>query len=632
MDPRLLHYYRTELQFTKEMAAEFAAEYPKIAGRLGLDGFEVADPYVERLIEGFAFLTARVQLKLDAAFPRFTQHLLECVLPHYLAPLPSMAVVQFAPEPADPALLAGPVLPRGTVLRALLGKGDQTACEYRTAHAVRVWPLEITAAQYVGSARDLATLELPEVAGARAGVTLRLRPTGKAGWDKLPIHALPLFLVGPEDVPMHLYEQLLGNTLAVVIRPAAARRAFQEVIREGAVSAVGFADEESLLPPEPRSFEGYRLLREYFAFPERFRSVQLGGLDRAAARAAQVPQHRGGELEVVFVLDRADPRLQNNVDADRFRLFCTPAVNLFPKTCDRIHLEPGESDYQVVPDRTRPIDFEVHSVLSVTGHGTADDVEQEFRPLYGTDDFTRRGTGLRFFTIERQPRKLPESKHGGGPRSTYVGSEVYLSIVDGDRPPHDPDLKQLAVRALCSNRDLPMSMPVGQRDTDFTLDEGGAWVRSIRCLCGPTRPRPSVAQGETSWRLVNHLSLNHLSLVDADGRQGAAALRELLGLYGDLAERAVQKQIQGVRSIRSAPVIRRLPTSGPLAFGRGLRIELVCDENEFEGTGVWLLGAVLERFFARYVSINSFTETVVHTVERGEIAHWPPRIGNRPLL
>jgi type VI secretion system protein ImpG len=495
-----------------------------------------------------------------------------------------------------------------------------------------MWPIECKDAGYIGSARDLATLRVPAIDPAlvpaignvRAGIRLRLATLGKAVWGKLPIGSLPLYLVGTDDTPFQLYEQLLANTVAVVLRPAGDRPAWHEIVADRPVRPLGFDDDEALLPAEPRAFQGYRLLREYFAFPQRFRFADLHGLARAAARAGDLR-----ELEVVVLLDRADPRLLNNIDARNFVPFCTPAVNLFPKTCDRIHLDPTENRYHVVPDRTRPLDFEIHSVSAVTGHGGADQPEQEFRPLYGTDDFARRGQDQRYFVPERRPRKLPESR-AGGVRSAYVGSELFLTLVDGDRPPHDPALKQLSVRALCSNRDLPLSMPVGLRETDFTLDSG-AFVQGARCLGRPTPPRPPVADGELAWRLIDHLSLNYLSLVDA-GPQGAVALRELLGLYADLGERTDQKQIQGVRSVHSGPVVRRLPTAGPLAFGRGLHIDVTCDENEFQGSSVYLLGAVLEQFFARYVSVNSFTETVLHTVERGEIARWPPRIGTRHLL
>ena len=176
-------------------------------------------------------------------------------------------------------------------------------------------------------------------------------------------------------------------------------------------------------------------------------------------------------------------------------------------------------------------------------------------------------------------------------------------------------------------------MPVGRGRTDLTLDIS-APVDAVRCIVGPTRPRPSLAhaQGETAWRLISHLSLNYLSLNDADDRQGAAALREMLSLYADLSAPGVRNQVEGIKSAESRQVTRRIPVPGPIAFGRGLEIILSLDEAAFKGTGVFLIGAVLEQFFARYVSINSFTETVVTTVERGEVIRWPVRAGQRHLL
>nr|MCU0808986.1 type VI secretion system baseplate subunit TssF [Candidatus Contendobacter sp.] len=209
--------------------------------------------------------------------------------------------------------------------------------------------------------------------------------------------------------------------------------------------------------------------------------------------------------------------------------------------------------------------------------------------------------------------------------------EVYLSLVDADEAPYRGNLRQLAVTTLCTNRDLPLHMPVGLGQTDFTL-ASGAPVRAVRCLAGPTKPRPSHAQGDTAWRLISHLSLNYLSLADTDARQGAVALRELLALYGDLAEAAVRKQIDGVNSVQAVPVTRRAPIPGPIAFARGLEVTVNLDEAAFEGSGIFLLGSVLEQFFAKYASINSFTETVVKSTERGEIIRWPARIGRRHTL
>jgi len=625
MDSRLLQYYHQELQHLREMGGEFAREFPKIAGRLGLEGFECADPYVERLLEGFGFLTARVQLKMDDEFPRFTQHLLEIIYPHYLAPIPSMVVVQFQPDPTEGSLEKGFVIPRDSALRSILGKGDQTPCEYRTGQAVTLWPLELTEAHYFAGREPVAHLELPELARVRAGIRLRLRTTvPDLPISKLALDRLAIFLRGSDALPGRLYEQLLANVVLLVARPSERPAPWHEVIAGHSLRRLGFADEQALLPCPPPSFHGYRLLQEYFAFPQRFLFVELGGLEPAVRRCA------GRELEVLILLDRADPALENLVSAAQFALFCAPAINLFPKRADRIHLTEQVAEHHLVLDRTRPMDFEVVQVAHVTGIG-AENEEQEFLPFYASYDRLSQREQRSFYTMRRLPRLLSQQQRRQGPRSTYVGSEVYLSLVDANETPYRGDLRQLAVAALCTNRDLPLHMPIGRGETDFTL-ASGAPVSAVRCLAGPSRPRPSRAHGDTAWRLISHLTLNYLSIADSDKRQGAAALRELLALYGDLTDDGIRKQIDGVISIQTTPITRRAPISGPIAFARGLEVAVALDESAFAGAGIFLLGAVLELFFAKYASINSFTETVVKSTERGEIMRWPARIGRRQTL
>lgn len=625
MDPRLLQYYNRELQHLREMGGEFAREYPKIAGRLGLDTFECADPYVERLLEGFSFLAARVQLKIDDEFPKFTQHFLDIIYPHYLAPTPSMAVVRFQPDLTEGSLESGFIIPRDTDLHSLLGKGEQTACEYRTAHPVTLWPLEITEAQYFAGKEPVAFLDLPDLAKVRAGLRLRLRTTLPGlTFSKLPLERLSLYLHGSDALPMRLYEQLLANTVMVVVRPGQRPAPWHEVVAGRLIQRLGFEPEQALLPYVPPSFQGYRLLHEYFTLPQRYLFVELGGLGPAVGRCVD------SELELLVLFNRADPVLENTVAAANFALFCTPAINLFPKRADRIHLSDQFVEYHVLPDRTRPMDFEVYQVASVTGIGAEND-EQEFLPFYARYDRLNQRDQRAFYTVQRLPRLLSSEQRRVGPRSSYVGSESYLALVDANEAPYHGNLRQLAVTTLCTNRDLPLHMPVGQGETDFTLNTS-APVRAVRCLVGPTKPRPSHAHGDTAWRLISHLSLNYLSIADSDARQGAVALRELLALYGDLAEAAVRKQIDGVHSVRATPVTRRAPIPGPIAFVRGLEVTITLDETAFEGEGILLFGAMLERFFAKYASINSFTETVVRSTERGEIMRWPVRIGQRHTL
>ncbi|MGN3960630.1 type VI secretion system baseplate subunit TssF [Burkholderia gladioli] len=629
MDPRLLRYYNRELQHVREMGAEFASAYPKIAGRLGMEGFECADPYVERLLEGFAFLAARVQLKLDAQYPVFTQHLLEMVYPHYLSPIPSMAVVQLHPDTAEDLPPAGHAVARHTVLRSLTGFGERTACEYRTAHELRLWPLELAEARYFDTPAALAAAGLvpPPGRAARAGLRLRFRTLAGAEAKMLALDTLPVYLAGADELPALLYEQLLANGLGYTVRTASASEGeFVELHHErAALRASGFDEEQAMLPYGSRSFSGYRLLQEYFACPERFRFVEFTGLRALLARA------RGKEFEIVVWLDRSVARLHNAIDAGNFRLFCTPAANLFERRADRIHLQGGRTEYHILGDRTRPMDFEVHSVLEVQGYGDRQEPEQRFLPFYDSNSRNWHGGQAAFYTLRREPRLLSTRQKQNGARSSYVGSETFIALVDGKDAPYATSLRQLGLRLLCTNRDLPLHMPVGKSYTDFTLDTD-APVASIRCVAGPTRPRAPVATGETAWRLISHLQLNYLSLLEDEGEQGAASLREMLGLYHDEFDAAARRQVEGIRQASARPVTRRVPVPGPITYGRGLEITLTCADAAFEGSSAFLLGSVLQHFLARYVSLNAFTETVLRTQERNEVARWPATPGKRPIL
>jgi type VI secretion system protein ImpG len=620
VDARLLEYYNRELRYLRELGGEFARDFPKIAGRLGLDSFECADPYVERLLEGFAFLAARVHLKIDGEFPRFSEQLLGLVCPHYLGPTPSMAVVEFTPDERQGGLKDGFALPRGTALRARLPRNDAT-CEYRTAHDVTLWPIELKALT-VASASGVPEVRFPGRT-AKGSLTLRLRTTNGAPFARTPIDELTLFFRGGDTVTWRLFELVVNGAIGVAARDP--KSGSWTRIAGATVEPFGAADDAALLPVGPRAFQGYRLLHEYFAFPERFLFARLRGL------GSGIRECKGSEIELLVALDRPDPSLEPVVTPSNVSLFSTPAVNLFPKRADRIQLTDAGHEYHLVPDRAHPLDYEVHSVTSVVGFAASGDAVHEFSPFYRSRHGANPAADPAFFTVNRRERISSGRQRSQGPRSSYLGSEVFLSLVDGRHGPFRPELRQLAVETLCTNRDLPLLMPVGQSDTDFVM-ETGAPVKAVRCIAGPGAPRPSHAIGETTWRLVSHLSLNYLTLTDVSPEEGAAALRELLSLYADLGDPASQRQISGVRSSSSRPIVRKLPIEGPPSFVRGVEVTIDCDESTFEGTGVYVLGMVLSRFLARYVSINSFVETVVRTQQRGEVARWPLTAGRRPTL
>jgi type VI secretion system protein ImpG len=504
----------------------------------------------------------------------------------------------------------------------MLGRGEQTACEYRTAHGVTLWPLEIVEAEYFRYSGAAASLGVPSLPGVKAGLRIRIKTTGGLRFNQLALDRLTLHLRGAEEGPMQLYEQLLANAVALVARPVKLPAPWMEVLDASHIREVGFDDDQALLPLSTRSFSGHRLLNEYFSFPARFMFVELAGLAGAVARSAD------SELDLIVLLGRSESALESGVSAANFALFCSPAINLFPKRADRIDLTERAYEYHVVADRTKALDFEVYEVTDVSGFGAAGEREREFLPFYASSDFTPERDRGAYFSVRRAPRLHADGLEA---RSNYFGSELFLQLVDANEAPYRSALRQLGIGTLCTNRDLPLLMSLGGGRTDFTM-ASGAPVKAVRCLGSPTKPRPPLAEGGAAWRLISHLSLNYLSLMDAEQKVGAAALREILSLYADVADSAVRKQIEGLKTVTVKPVLRRIMSGGPIAFGRGLQIDVTFDEAAFRGTGVFLLGAVLEQFFARYVSINSFTETIIRTLDRGETARWPARTGQRPIL
>lgn len=632
MDTRLLQYYERELRYLRELGAEFAQHFPKVAARLGMSELSCADPHVERLLEGVAFLSARVHLKLDAEYPRFTQHLMALVYPHYLAPTPSMTVVQFAPSMRESSLSGGFVLPRGSVLRARTGQRDAAACEYRTAHEVELWPIEIESVDYTSVLQSVADLRLPCREPIQAVLRIKLKTTSGVRFDALAMRSLPLFLRGGDEISARLYEQLVTRAHAVVMRwgPDTTQHvALSDA--EKPVLPMGFADEQALLPHGPRSFQGYRLLQEYFAFPSRFDFVELCGLRAGLARCAS------DRLELLVPLTRFDPALEGAVDRGRVVPFATPAINLFPRRCDRLPLTDRSHELHVLPDRTRPLDFEVHTLTCVTAYQPGQE-PLELQPMYAqrgrVDSTSRGGEGHAHYALERRPRLASFQQKRRGTRTPYAGSELFLTLTEAGGPTTHGTARQLGVEALCTNRDLPLLLAIGtgaEGGDDFQL-QSAAPVAAVRCIAGPTPPRAASLDGDVAWRLISQLSLNYLSLCQEDG--SADGVREMLALHAQLGDPSLLRQVAGIRGVSATSVVRPMPANhaGARGFARGLAVTLDCEEQAFTGHGVFTLASVLSRFFAKHAAINSFTETVLATRERGEVYRWPTQPGLRHTL
>jgi type VI secretion system protein ImpG len=653
MDREFLDLYNRELQLLHEQAREFADEYPGIAERLGGLVTERMDPMVAGLLEGAAFLAARVQLKLKHEFPEFTGNLLEQLVPNYLAPTPSAMLAKIVPPFADLALRDGRRIASGAYLDATYRQLDRNvACRYRLTSGVTLWPFDVIGAEYFTTVAPLQALGLSAGPDAVAGMRLSLtHRTAARLEDELPdalvqktptawfagcrTTELPVFLIGNEADSVALYEQLFADCVGVFFRYL---DEFGDPVIIPAppdcLEQPGFEDADALLPNDNRIFHGFDFLREYFMFPRKFLGFELKKLDKV------IPRLAGKAVDILFVFDEVNNRLPAAVQPAMFALYAAPAVNLFEKTTDRVAIRSNQHEYQIVPDRSRYLDFEPHSLLDVYAHFPGGREKVPVRPLYSAPVESGAESGL-WYTVRRLPRRRTVEEKKYGAASDYTGTDMFISIGEPAGVEDDDSVSELSVRALCSNRHLTEHLPVGEGGADFRLLDDV--TLDVLCILGPTPPRgPVVGQlrsrsetahtGTVTWRLINMLSLNHLGLVERAAGQNGQSLRETLSLFADLQDSATERKIRGVRSVDSRAAVRRVQHRTGSGIARGTEIVVTLDEKSFEGSGAFLLGAILDRFLSEYSALNHFTQTVIRTTERGEIMRWPVRMGlRRPL-
>lgn len=638
MDPRLLDYYNGELAYLREMGAEFAQEFPKVAARLTMEGVEVSDPYVERLLEGFAFMAARLHMKIDSEFPKFTQNLLETIYPDFLAPTPSIGVVELTPDYNDAALADGPSMPRGASINAPLPRGETSHCRFTTAHPVRLWPIELASASYFKYAPDLSLNALSVSGVIRGGLRMKLKSTAALLFNQIDCDELVLHIKAPDEVSLGLFEAILAQSLGGAVFWGTKAGQKNAVLRLDQITAYGFEDDLSLMPFDARSFQGYRIVREYFSFAQRYLFIKISGLGAAFKHIA------GHTCELVLMSSQADDKLEPLVDAKCLSLYATPVCNVFEQKADRMFVKSQQHDQQLIVDRTRPADFEVYRVLSVDGFTEGSEQETRFAPFYGGHHESWNSdarTAQPYFTIKRTSHVLSSAARRKGTRTGYVGSEVFVSLVDENQAPFSSKVQQLSANVLATNRDLPLLIPIGSLAN--MTPPPGLPVTSTKMISGPSKPVSRLADGALAWQLIGHLNLNYHSLfgraneaggTSGEGSEGLPAhtlLKQMLSLYISPSDNSGKRIIEAISSLNAKPIVRRLPIAGPITFGRGLAITLKLNESGFAGTGAYLLGCVLERFFARHVSVNSFTQLTLESDFRGEIAKWPPRAGLKPI-
>lgn len=605
-DDLLLHYNR-ELLNIRRAAAHFAAENPRIAARLRLSEDAIEDPHVGRLIEAFAYLTARVRQKLDDDFPELTDAFLSVLYPHFERPVPSMSILQLEPSPemAEPH-----VLPRGTLVDTEPVDGD--ACRFSTTSEVTLHPVSIRLASLGG--RPIVAPATPKAPNAAACLRLTLEMAQpEATFAGRGPDRLRFFLRGQPQLVYPLYELLLNDAVAVAFAEGA-NDPSPVVLGADALTPVGFAEDEGLLPYGETSHIGFRILTEYFAFPEKFLFVDLAFPQRAALAG------KGRTLDVFVYLKKPWPTLERSVTAATFALGCTPVVNLFPQTGEPITMDRRSSEYRLVPDARRPRALEVYSIESVQSID-AEGKRNPLRPFYGLDHATDPSeTGKGGWWLASRKEGDPDNP----------GSEISLSVVDLDFRPDLPSDGVLAIDTLCLNRNLPERLPFGGGHPLMRMVEPSPLIGAMRMLIAPTPTLRNLDRQAGRWRLISHLALNHLSLV-SDG--GLAALREILTLYDFHNSAETRALIEGIVGVSSQLGTARVRTAGQSVFCRGVDVRLTFDESNFSGNGVYLMASVLERFFGLYASVNSFSRLTAAIKGRSEVfSTWPARAGDHVLL
>lgn len=615
MDPRLLSRYEGELDYLRADAKRFAEEHETVAARLGLNQSD-PDPYVERLLEGVAFLSSRVQLKIDDQFPQFTQHLLQAIQPHYLAPTPSICIAAFGPKDGDQGLLSGHKVARGTELTAEPPAGTRTPVTFVSGHEVTLWPIKVAKAEYIGSRAAVAAQAALAGVRANAALTIRLEPTGGVDLRQVEADTLEIFLEGNSAVPNELYRQIIGETVAVVARPMDAQSKTHAVLEKPA--QFGFAEEQALLPTDGRTLDAYRLLTEYFACPERFRFVQLRDLKKALKLS-------GEAVEITILFNRSSETLVQAVSERNLRLYATPAINLFEKQLNRVPFSKTEHEFKIVPDRDGVLDFEVFRLLNVKAYDRNNRNPRTVAPLYAFGALLYDYRDALFFTTSIRPRKLSRKERRQRTREDYIGTETWMSLTSPGDPEGLEHVRDLSVRALVTNRELPELL---QFSGDKHLTASGVPARSIQVVRAPTSPLPPMGMGDAAWRVIGHLTPNYATLLPEDGGDGEL-LKNHLALYGRQEDPVMRAQIDGIVSVRGKPVTRRVPDLGRLAMARGLRVEIELDDASFDQSRMFMFCAVVDRFLSEFAMVNSFTETHFRSKFQGEVAAWPPRIGRR---
>ncbi len=607
----LLQYYKAELSYLRKMGAAFGREHPKIAGRLELGIDQSPDPHVERLIESFAYLTARIQYNLDQEFPRISTALLDILYPQFLSPIPAMTVAEFEPDPLHGGLLSGYSIPKNTPLHAKAESSTgEHKCRFRTCYPLTLWPVQVVDAGFEARERYRFLDQDDAQAGLKSGqvaavIRIRLRSLNQT-FDKMDIRSLRFYLNAERVVANSLYELIFCHVHKLVLLPEGDPDRKPIFLPDDAIAPVGFGQDEAVLPYPPNTHRGYRLIQEYFVFPQKFLFFDLNDINR----------HESQKRFDILLLLSQRPARELYLGPQTFKLGCTPVINLFSKTSDPVRMDGRQTRYPLCPDKRRERTTEIHSILSVSAAPDPDNRAEQVEPFFSFNHYAQSRSASVYWYAQRNDSRL----------KSLPGTQMEIAFTDLDFNPRLPHQKTLYAHTLCTNRRLAEDVPEWAR----LYFETDAPVAQIRTLFRPTPPLDPPMEGKTLWRLISHLSLNYLSL--GSNRESLRALQEILKLYSFSERQSTEKEINGLAAMRCRPVVRRIGQNAWKGFCRGIEISLEFDESLYEGSSAFLLAAVLNRFFALYSSVNSFTRLIIYSKQReGVWNQWPPLAGEQAV-
>ena len=603
---QLLPYYERELGLFRQYTREFSSRFPRAAGRLLIAGEACEDPHVERLIQSFALLTARIAKRLDDSYPQFTESLLDTLYPHYLRPFPSCSIARIFP---DAAQAGGQVtsIPRGTVLRSQPVQG--VACKFTSSYDVSVAPLAIAQLRFSPIIDTPPGLRLADGASALLSIVFAstseqfdLRDTG--------LQALRVFADGEASLRAALLDALFLRSAGAYI--ALDRQASWLAVDGALLQPAGYTDDEALIPCSPRSHPAQRLLTEYFAFPDKFHFFDIAWPLLAALLPQDCQQFTLHLPLKNLRSDSHEARLLAGASAANLLLGCTPVVNLFARAGVPIRLTHTEPDYALLADGTHAFAYDIYNIDAVTmvRKDEAGERLTSFLPLYDA----RSGDAGHYWLARRD-----ESVAAVSP-----GHEMRLTLIDPQFSPDSAAFATVSTQLLCSNRDLPGQLHAGLPGGDLQAEEVPDGM-PIRFLRKPTASHRFDAGNDAHWRLIAQLSLNYSGLTQA----GLARFQKMLSLHDLPRSPASRRLIDGIASLEHGSTRDWVATVPFPTLMPGIAIRLGLNEQALVGSSLHVFAQVLQRYFAMNSQLNCFTRLSLVSQRSGEeIVQCPARYAN----